>query len=86
VISISDFSTLPPFFAGIGIYPGLFLADVVQQLTGLPESSLLVSLAAWAVTVLGAAVVAMADVFLAHAIWRFIRRRCAHPRQVATIH
>src|SRR4051794_35242537 len=35
ITTFSDFSTLPPFFAGIGLYPGLLTADVLQQLTGL---------------------------------------------------
>jgi hypothetical protein len=85
VISISDFSTLPPYFSLIGVYPGMLLAGFLKDLTGLPASSYLTSDAAWAVTVLGAATVAAADVFLAHAIWRLVRRRCSRPRRVATI-
>lgn len=46
-ITFSDFSTLPPFFAGIGLYPGLLAADVLRQLTGLPASHVLLSGVVW---------------------------------------
>jgi hypothetical protein len=72
-ITFSDFSTLPPFFAGIGLYPGLLAADVLRQLTGLPAHVLLSGVVWLAIVVCAVAVAAMA-VFLAHTIWRFIRR------------
>jgi hypothetical protein len=80
-VAVSDFGTLPPLFAGIGLYAGQVAGYTVQDWTGLPDSSPLLLGTVWALTVLWAAAVAVADVYLAHGICGFARRHADRLRR-----
>jgi hypothetical protein len=78
VVLVSDYGTLPPFLAGVGIYVGLDVSLSVQSVTGLHDSDPILVWLAWSPTVVGAALVAVANVYLVYGLYRFAlrSRRC----------
>jgi hypothetical protein len=80
-VAVSDFGTLPPFFVGIGLYVGQVAGHTVQVWMGLPDLSPFLVSTVWTLTVLGAAAVAVANVYLAHGIWGLARRHADRLRR-----